>query len=227
MSALILINTTTVMVSGASSKRFPGETVTDPALQSTIAASGGQLVAPSAGLTAAAALATKLRTQGADETQLLSVMLAAYTAYVATLAAAETAAAVAYVDGAPAFGSTNVQGALDAVKADLTAIDSSVTTIEGDITAIDANIAALPTFQSGGGTLTSGASGNIAATITASSRIVVTRTAVNASTALGELAVTNKSVGAPGHFVVDALTPATPGTPLASDVSSFDWVVMD
>ncbi len=226
MSAMILINTTTVVVAGASSKRFPGETVTDTALQTSIAQAGGQLVTPSAGITAAAAIATKLRSQGADESQLVSVMLAAYTAYVATLTAAETAAAISYSDGvSPAFGSTNVQGALDVVKADLSTIDSTLTTLEGDITTLNSEVAAVLPVQTGGGTLTNGASGNIPATITASSRITITRTVVNTSSALGELAVTNKTTGTPGHFVVDALTVTSPGTPLATDQSSFDWVV--
>jgi hypothetical protein len=81
-------------------------------------------------------------------------------------------------------------------------------------------------IQTGSGVLTAGASGNVAATITASSKVFVTRTAVNASTTLGELAVTNKTIGAPGHFVVDAETVGTPATPQAGDASSFDWMVV-
>jgi len=80
-------------------------------------------------------------------------------------------------------------------------------------------------IQSGGGVLTLGASGNVAATITASSRIFIQRTGVNASTALGELDITNKTIGAPGHFVVEALDPAAL-TVQTGDLSSFDWLVV-
>lgn len=81
-------------------------------------------------------------------------------------------------------------------------------------------------IQSGSSTLVAGVSPAIAAVITASTKITLGRTAANASTALGELAITNKTVGAPGHFVVTADTVGTPGTPLAGDLSSFDWIAV-
>jgi hypothetical protein len=81
-------------------------------------------------------------------------------------------------------------------------------------------------FQSGSSTLVAGVSPAIPANITAQTKIVVSRTAANASTALGELAVTTKTPGAPGSFVVKADTQGTPGTPLAADVSSFDWIAL-
>ncbi len=81
-------------------------------------------------------------------------------------------------------------------------------------------------IQSGSSTLVLGVSPNIPATITANTKITLGRTAANASTALGELAITNKTVGAPGYFVVTADTVGTPGTPLAADLSSFDWIAI-
>jgi hypothetical protein len=68
--------------------------------------------------------------------------------------------------------------------------------------------------------------GIAAPNMSATSRIFVTRSAVNASTALGELDVTARTTGAGAVFTVTADTVGTPGTPLAADVSSFDWMVL-
>lgn len=81
------------------------------------------------------------------------------------------------------------------------------------------------TEQSGTGTLVAGDSGVITATITANSRIFVTRKSVAGSTVLGELTANTRVIGAPGSFKVQSLTPASPATPLATDASTFDWLV--
>lgn len=79
-------------------------------------------------------------------------------------------------------------------------------------------------IAAGTGVLTAGDSGAIAApSLDAGSVILVTRKAANASTSLGELTANNRVVGT--SFKVQALTPGTPGTPLAADVSSFDWFI--
>lgn len=62
------------------------------------------------------------------------------------------------------------------------------------------------------------------AAVTATSKILVQRTAANASTAVGELTVTAQTAGV--GFVVTSLTPGTPGTPLAADVSTFSYVIV-
>jgi hypothetical protein len=77
-------------------------------------------------------------------------------------------------------------------------------------------------LQSGTGVLTAGVSANISATIASTTRIVVSRTLVNASTTLGEFTVA-KTNGSPGHFVVTSEEPGTPGTTQTGDLSSFDW----
>lgn len=57
-----------------------------------------------------------------------------------------------------------------------------------------------------------------------SSIMILTRTAVNASTALGELRVRQKNAQ---NFIVTSATPGTPGTALAGDLSSFDWIIIN
>jgi hypothetical protein len=79
--------------------------------------------------------------------------------------------------------------------------------------------------QRGTGTLSSGVSANISATLAATSHVSVTRTAINGSTALGELTVV-QTAGTPGHFVVTALNPASPGSALTTDHSNFAWTVV-
>lgn len=81
-------------------------------------------------------------------------------------------------------------------------------------------------IQSGTLTLTSGVSGSISATVTASTRIVVTRTSANSSTTLGVLEVSNKTVGAPGHFVVTSLILGTPASTQTADASICDWIAI-
>ena len=53
---------------------------------------------------------------------------------------------------------------------------------------------------------------------TATSRIYLTRVAVNSSTALGN----EMAVAGAGSYVITARTPGTPGTPLAGDLSTFN-----
>jgi predicted RecA/RadA family phage recombinase len=65
------------------------------------------------------------------------------------------------------------------------------------------------------------ASGTVTVTdarCTATSRIYLTRVAVNSSTALGEA----MAVAGSGSYVISARTPGTPGTPLAGDLSTFN-----
>lgn len=80
-------------------------------------------------------------------------------------------------------------------------------------------------IQTGTSTLVNGVSPNVSATIGASTRIQCTRTAVNASTAIADLTVTNKTNGSPGHFVVTALRAASVATE-TGDESSFDWIAI-
>jgi hypothetical protein len=60
--------------------------------------------------------------------------------------------------------------------------------------------------------------------LASTSRITLGRSAVNASTALGELAAltADRVTGGSGSFIVRALTLGTPGTPLAGDLSSVE-----
>lgn len=69
--------------------------------------------------------------------------------------------------------------------------------------------------------------GTITVTTTASdvtSYIMLTRTAVNSSTSLGELRVSNKSAN---QFTVVSATIGTPATTETGDLSTFDWVVFN
>jgi hypothetical protein len=80
-------------------------------------------------------------------------------------------------------------------------------------------------LQSGTGTLVNGVSAVIAATITAGSRIVVTRNGFAASTALGELMAGTRVVGAPGSFRVTSEKDDMSGVQ-TGDQSTFDWIVL-
>ena len=69
--------------------------------------------------------------------------------------------------------------------------------------------------------------GTIVVTTTASdvtSYIMITRTAVNSSSAIGELRVSNKSAN---QFTVVSNIPSAPSTLETNDVSTFDWVVFN
>lgn len=61
--------------------------------------------------------------------------------------------------------------------------------------------------------------------VTANSRLFISRQAVNGSTALGELTEGTVSVGT--SFVIYAATVGTPGTPLAADVSTVNWMLVE
>jgi hypothetical protein len=76
----------------------------------------------------------------------------------------------------------------------------------------------------GSGTLSSG---TVVISTTASdvgSYILLSRTAVNASTALGELRVSNKGAN---NFTVVSATVGTPSTTQTGDLSTFDWVIIN
>jgi hypothetical protein len=81
------------------------------------------------------------------------------------------------------------------------------------------------TLQTGTVTLVAGvAPAEPAPTITNRSTVVFTLAAVNASTALGVLDATiTPGVG----FVATSHTPATPGTTLATDVSTYRYAVLN
>lgn len=80
-------------------------------------------------------------------------------------------------------------------------------------------------IQKGTGVLVAGVSAAIAATITASSRIQITRKD-KLGTALGELSApsADRSIGAPGSFKVRAWK-STDATAEIADLSTFDWTV--
>lgn len=84
----------------------------------------------------------------------------------------------------------------------------------------------IPNIQVGQAVLAVGTTGALPATVTANSRFFFGRHAVNASTALGELTANTIVVGAPGSFKIVAATLATPGTPLAGDLSTVDWLII-
>lgn len=79
-------------------------------------------------------------------------------------------------------------------------------------------------IQRGTSTLVAGVSPVIAATITATSRIVVTRNGVPGA-AIGQLSATDRAVGAPGSFRVRAYNAA--GAAEAADIGSFDYVIIN
>lgn len=86
---------------------------------------------------------------------------------------------------------------------------------------LDTGVAAV----AGSDTLTAGqVVVNTNACLGPSSYILLTRTGVNASTALGELRVQTKNVG---NFIVDSCSVAAPPATEVNDVSSFDWVIIN
>jgi hypothetical protein len=80
-------------------------------------------------------------------------------------------------------------------------------------------------LSSGTGVLINGQSATIAATITASSRIMVTRSGLAASTAIAELMAGSRVIGAPGSFRVSSQKDDASGLQ-AGDQSTFDWYVL-
>jgi hypothetical protein len=80
-------------------------------------------------------------------------------------------------------------------------------------------------LSSGSGTLVNGVSVAIAANITASSKVVVTRNSFAASTAIGELVVGSRVNGSPGHFVLTSEKTDMSGVEVG-DQSTFDWFVI-
>jgi hypothetical protein len=82
-----------------------------------------------------------------------------------------------------------------------------------------------PALSSGSGTLVNGVSVAIGANITPSSKVVVTRNGLAASTAIGELIVGSRANGTPGHFVVTSEKDDTSGVQ-TGDQSTFDWFVI-
>lgn len=73
--------------------------------------------------------------------------------------------------------------------------------------------------------LSSGTATIMTSAVTASSMIFVTRQAINGSTGLGELSIGTIMAGT--SFVLFAGTPATPGTPLATDSSIVAWMIVN
>jgi len=67
----------------------------------------------------------------------------------------------------------------------------------------------------------------IAANISASSKFFFSLANPNASTALGVPHATSITPGQPGSFVITSATPGTPGTPLAADVSTYNYQISD
>ena len=93
---------------------------------------------------------------------------------------------------------------------------------------VDTNALKLPSVGAaacvGTSTLTAG---QVVVATTASdvnSYILITRGAVNASTTLGELRVSNKGAN---NFTVVSVNPATPSSTQTGDLSSFDWVIIN
>lgn len=62
--------------------------------------------------------------------------------------------------------------------------------------------------------------------LTSTSRIVLTRSAVNASTALGALITSTRVPGAPGSFNIESRQLANPGAVETGDLSSISWHVI-
>lgn len=96
--------------------------------------------------------------------------------------------------------------------------------VVADLTAMDGRNSSL--IQSGVATLTAGDSGAIAATVTASTRIIVTLKTANTTTlTTGYAALSgDRSVGAPGSFRIKAIVAA--GTINVADVSTVDWIAI-
>jgi len=80
-------------------------------------------------------------------------------------------------------------------------------------------------LSSGSGALVNGASGAIAANITSSSKIVVTRNSAASSTAIGQLITGTRVNGSPGSFRVSAEKSDMSGVE-TGDQSTFDWYVI-
>jgi hypothetical protein len=103
--------------------------------------------------------------------------------------------------------------------------NADVLTIGGTVSARNLDL-----LDSGAGavigtaTLTSGTVTINTTACDVTSYIIVSRTAVNASTGVGELRVSNKGAN---NFTVVSATPGTPGTTLTTDVSSFDWMILN
>lgn len=74
-------------------------------------------------------------------------------------------------------------------------------------------------------TLVSGTATVSTTAVTANSLIQIWRQSVGASTALGQLSVGTITAGT--SFVINAATQASPGTPLAADVSVVGWTIIN
>jgi hypothetical protein len=139
-----------------------------------------------------------------------------------------TAAELQALLGAAAGDVTSVTGSAPIVSSGgqtpAISITAASDSAAGSMSAVDKT--KLDTVQGGTTTLVAGVSPSVSANLTASSRVLLNRTAVNASTALGEPVVV-KTPGAPGHFVVTAAQSATPGSTQTGDLSTFDWLVVN
>jgi len=74
--------------------------------------------------------------------------------------------------------------------------------------------------------LAGGTSPNISANLTAASKIFLSLAAINGSTALGVPQAINVTPGQPGTFQVRSNTPGAPGTPLATDLSTYNYLIL-
>ena len=112
MTALVLVNTVTIVQNSQPSKVFAGESISDAGIQASVLAAGGVLApATDANVADAAALVIKMRSHGANESECNAVMMAAYTssAYVShSVPVANVAALQATVQAARADGQTYV-----------------------------------------------------------------------------------------------------------------------
>lgn len=114
---------------------------------------------------------------------------------------------------------TAFQGVQDDLDTVTTAATALTSTVAGHTTA-------LAKFQRGTDTLSSGTK-TVAATITANSRIFVTRKTTGGTAGAGGLEVTasTRTPGTPGSFVVNSV--GLTGTLVSTDTSTFDWLVVD
>ena len=83
----------------------------------------------------------------------------------------------------------------------------------------------IDSIQTGTATLVLGTIAVATATITASSKVYLTHSAANASTALGALFAEGLTPGAPGSFTINARKPAD-ATVETGDVSGVSWLVV-
>jgi hypothetical protein len=115
-------------------------------------------------------------------------------------------------------GNSFITPSTTGANADLLSVGGTVSARNLDL--LDTGAAAVI----GTATLTSGTVTVNTTACDVTSYIMLSRTAVNASTAVGELRVSNQGAN---NFTVVSATPATPGTTLTTDVSTFHWMIVN